>query len=104
MAPTLLVQTNRQTKRYGTLGLIIFLGYPEILSDFSGYYALVTGAGFGHERDVAAPPDGSFTYQPNANFTNVDGFEFVVSDGLLTSTGHVTFIVTARERSAQRPG
>jgi len=33
--------------------------------------------------------DGSFEYTPNTNWWGYDGFDYLVSDGLLTDTGHV---------------
>lgn len=45
---------------------------------------------------VVVNPDGSFVYTPNANFTGVDGFSYVVSDGAAESdVASVTINVNA---------
>ena len=38
---------------------------------------------------------GSITFTPTANFAGTAGFDYIVSDGYLTDTGHVTITVTA---------
>jgi CSLREA domain-containing protein len=40
-------------------------------------------------------PDGSFTYSPLADFYGVDGFSYILSDGVVTSTASVTITVVA---------
>ena len=43
---------------------------------------------------VALNQDGSFTYTPDAGFTGSDSFDYVITDGVLTSQGTVTISVT----------
>ena len=38
---------------------------------------------------------GTITFTPTANFTGTAGFDYTLSDGTLTDTGHVTVTVTA---------
>src|SRR4029077_8246746 len=39
--------------------------------------------------------DDTITFTPAANFTGPAGFDYTVSDGALTDTGHVTVTITA---------
>ncbi len=47
-------------------------------------YTLATAPGSG---ELSLNSDGSFSYQPAAEFTGTDSFEFIVSDGKAQTTG-----------------
>ncbi|MEN0040353.1 MAG: Ig-like domain-containing protein [Pseudomonadota bacterium] len=44
---------------------------------------------------ITLSDDGSFTYDPLANFNGTDSFDYTITDGLLTDTATLTFDVTA---------
>ncbi|MCE9579533.1 MAG: tandem-95 repeat protein [Deltaproteobacteria bacterium] len=47
------------------------------------------------QNGTVALANGSVTFTPAANFAGLGGFDYTVTDGALTDTGHVTVTVTA---------
>ena len=48
----------------------------------------------GSNGSVTQNADGTFTYIPNSDFTGVDTFTYVISDGANTTTGEIRVVVT----------
>ena len=51
------------------------------------------GSARGISKGVAVAADGSFTYDPPADFSGTDPFGYTASDGTLTDTATVTVTV-----------